>query len=324
MASAARWPTTNCSVALVTCADVPDLDHDSVRLIAPLETRGLVVSTVVWDDPAVDWDSFDLCVVRSCWDYPVRHVEYLAWLDRVPRLANPPSVIAWNMHKRYLSDLAAEGVPTVATTWVHPTETWAPPPDGTWVIKPAVSLAALDTGKYRMDDTTQRKQAVSHVGRLQNAARTVMIQRHMPAVDREGETCLVFIDGRFSHAIRKRAVLMGPDTGVDRRFEPPGALQVEPCKPDLCQVLTARHALAAVPGAPFRLLYARVDLVDDTRGRPVVLELELIEPQLYLASASDGAERLANAIAVRARRLRLRAYNFTNPSAVQPSDPTPL
>jgi hypothetical protein len=308
----------------VTCADVPDLDHDTAGVIEPLETHGIAASKAVWDDPAVDWDSFDLCVVRSCWDYPFRQAEFLTWLERVPRLANPPSVIAWNLHKRYLSDLAAEGVPTVATTWVHSTETWAPPAHGAWVIKPAISLAALDTGKYRMDDGPQRKLALSHMRRLQSAGRTVMVQPHLPSVDRDGETCLVFIDGRFSHAIRRRTVLSGPDAGVDRRFEPYGALELEPCKPDLCQVLTARHALAAVPGGPFRLLYARVDLVADARGRPVVLEVELIEPQLYLAFSPDAAERLAKAIAVRARRVRAHAYNFTNPSAVQPSDPTPL
>lgn len=273
-------------------------------MVEPLATHGIEASKAVWDDPAVDWNSFDLCVVRSCWDYPFRHAEFLTWLERVPRLANPPSVIAWNMHKRYLSDLAAEGIPTVATTWVHPTETWAPPPDGAWVIKPAMSLASLDTGKYRMDDSAQRKLAVSHVVRLQKAGRTVMVQRHLPSIDREGETCLVFVDGQFSHAIRRRTVLTGPDTGADRRFEPYGALDLEPCTPDLCQVLTARHALAAVPGGPFRLLYARVDLVHDPRGGPVVLEVELIEPQLYLAFAPDGAERLASGIAACARRVR--------------------
>ena len=102
-----------------------------------------------------------------------------------------------------------------------------------------------------------------------------------------------------------QAVLTGPDTGRDRRFEPPGALQLEPCTPDSRQLLTARQALAAVPGGPFRLLYARVDLVSDARCRPVVLELELIEPQLYLAFAPSGAQRLAKAIAARARLERL-------------------
>src|SRR4029453_8743975 len=98
-----------------TCADVPDLDQDSARVVEPLATHGIGASKAVWDDPSVDWTSFDLCVVRSCWDYPFRHAEFLTWLERVPRLANPPSVIAWNMHKRYLSDLAAGGIPTVAT-----------------------------------------------------------------------------------------------------------------------------------------------------------------------------------------------------------------
>ena len=121
----------------------------------------------------------------------------------------------------------------------------------------------------------------------------------------EAKLSLVFIDGRLSHAIRKRAVLTGPDTGRDRRFEPPGALAPESCRPDARQILTARRALAAVPGGRRRLLYARVDLVADARGRPVVLEVELIEPQLHLARAPAGAQRLAKAIAARARSERL-------------------
>jgi hypothetical protein len=175
-----------------------------------------------------------------------------------------------------------------------------------------MSLASLDTGKYRMDDSAQRKLAVSHVVRLQKAGRTVMVQRHLRSIDREGETCLVFVDGQFSHAVRRRTMLTGPDTGADRRFEPYGALGLEPCTPDLCQVLTARHALAAVPGGPFRLLYARVDLVHDPRGGPVVLEVELIEPQLYLAFAPDGAERLASGIAACVRRVRACACEPTS------------
>ena len=305
MASATLWPSTEGAIALVTCADLPDLDDDTVHLVKSLATHGVSARRTVWDDPAVDWDRFDLCVVRSCWDYHLRHEEFLRWLERVPRLVNPLSVIAWNLHKRYLSDLAAEGVPTVATRWVRPAEKWVPPSEGEWVIKPAMSLAALDTGRYRLNDGAERGLAASHVGRLQRAGRTVMVQRHVPSVDRDGETSLVFINGRFSHAVRKPAVLTGPDTGRDRRFEPPGALQLEPCTPDSRQLLTARQALAAVPGGPFRLLYARVDLVSDARCRPVVLELELIEPQLYLAFAPSGAQRLAKAIAARARLERL-------------------
>jgi hypothetical protein len=323
MARATRSSGAEWSVALVTCADVPNPDQDTVRVIEPLKACGIAASRAVWDDPTLDWACFDLCVVRSCRDYHCRHAEFLRWLERVPRLANPASVLAWNMHKRYLSDLAAEGVPTVPTTWLHPTERWTAPRNAEWVIKPAMSLAALDTGRYRMDDAAQRGLAVAHIGRLQKTGRTVMIQRHLPSVDRDGETSLVFIDGQFSHAIRRHAVLAGPDMGADRRFDPPGALQVERCTPDFGQVLTARHALAAVPGGPFRLLYARVDLVADTRGRPVVIELELIEPQLYLAFAPSGAERLAKAIAVRARRPRACTSNVVNPSGLQPSDPTP-
>jgi hypothetical protein len=100
-------------VALVTCAQVPELDADSRRLLGPLAARGVASEPVVWDDPTVDWAGFDLAVVRSCWDYVPRRSEFLAWARSVPRLANPPEVLAWNTDKRYLQDPADAGVPVV-------------------------------------------------------------------------------------------------------------------------------------------------------------------------------------------------------------------
>ncbi len=177
----------------------------------------MAAEPVVWDDPTVNWAGFDLAVIRSCWDYVPRRAEFLAWAQGVPRLANPPEVLAWNTDKRYLQELAAVGLPVVPTTWVAPGRPWTAPARGEWVLKPAISLAALDSGRYRFGDPQQRRLAVGHLRRLQAAGRVVMVQPYLHAVDTDGETALVYLGGRFSHAIRKGPVLDGPDTGVDRR-----------------------------------------------------------------------------------------------------------
>lgn len=299
--SRTRERTAAPRVALVTCARLPDLDSDTRLLADCLASRGMSVAPAVWDDPAADWAATDLAVVRCCWDYPERRAEFLAWADRIPRLANPAGVLAWNTDKRYLVELAAAGVPIVPTTWVQPMDTWAPPGGGDWVIKPSVSLASLDSGKYRLDDAVERGLAAAHVERLQAEGRTVMVQPYVREIDARGETSLVFIGGAFSHAMRKDAVLQGPDTGVDRRFLPHGGLMLRARQPSAAQLTIAHQALAAVPGGPARLLYARVDLVPGPDGTPLLMELELTEPQLYFGLVPEAAERFAAAAAAIAR-----------------------
>ena len=198
------------NVALVTSSEFRELDADTRLLIAPLEARGVSVTPAVWDDPGVHWAGFDLAVIRSCWDYVPRRGEFVAWASRVKRLANPAEVIAWNTDKRYLADLADGGVPVVPTTWVHPEEDWEPA-EGEWVIKPAVSISSRDTGRYRMADPEHRRLAGEHVRRLQGEGRVVMVQPYLRRIEDDGETSLVYLGGEFSHAIRKGAMLEGPD-----------------------------------------------------------------------------------------------------------------
>jgi hypothetical protein len=292
-------------VALVTCAEFPAADPETRGLIEPLASLGVAAEVAVWDDPAVDWSAFDLAVVRSCWDYAGRRDEFLAWARRVPPLANPGAVIAWNTDKRYLAELAARGIGVVPTAWVEPSAAWRPPspddsPPGLWVVKPAVSLCALDSGRYDLRDPAERRLAEQHVRRLQGGGRVAMVQPYLTRVDEEGETSLVFIAGRYSHAVRRRAVLDGPDRGIDRRFTPDGGLAPRPAAPTRAQREVAERALDAVPRGRGRLLYARVDLVPDDDGAPLVMEVELTEPHLYLGLAPGAPARFAAAIAARA------------------------
>ncbi|NUR27118.1 MAG: hypothetical protein HOV83_14945 [Catenulispora sp.] len=279
-------------VALVTCRELPDLEDDDRLVIEPLARLGIRAEPAVWDDPAVDWAAYDLAVLRSPWDYFYRRPAFVAWAHSVPRLANPAAVVEWNTDKRYLRELAAAGVRVVPTTWIEPDDEFTPP-GGDYVVKPAVSAGSKDTGRY---GPAEADLAAAHVRRLQDAGRLVMVQPYLPAVDTYGETALLhFADPEtgelaYSHAIRKGPMLTGPDTGVESLYVPEA---IEPREPTPDEFEVARQVLAAAPPG---LLYARVDLIPGADGRPVLVELELTEPSVFLAYSTEAPTKLAAAI----------------------------
>ncbi|MFC8617594.1 RimK family alpha-L-glutamate ligase [Micromonospora purpureochromogenes] len=285
-------------VALVTCDRLADLDPDDRLVLAPLAARGVTAEVAVWDDPRVDWAGYDLVVLRSPWDYALRRDEFVAWAQTVPALVNPADVVRWNTDKRYLGELSAAGMPVVQTSWVAPGESWRPPADsGEYVIKPAVSAGSQDTGRYDLADPGHRELAAAHVRRLSDAGRLTMVQPYLDAVDTAGETALLFLAGpqglAFSHAIRKGAMLDGPDLGVEGLYKPE---EISARTAGAEQLAVAERVLAEVPGGSERLLYARVDLIPGPDGAPVLVELELTEPSLFLGYADGAAERLADAV----------------------------
>lgn len=288
-------------VALATCREFAQLDEDDRLVIPALAEQGIRAEPAVWDDPAVDWDAYDLVVVRSTWDYIDHRDEYLAWAGSVPRLANPAGVLRWNTDKRYLHELAQAGVPVVPTEWLEPGDEIALTGDGEYVIKPAVSAGSRDTGRFDLSDPGQRELAVKHTRDLLDGGATAMAQPYLDAVDTSGETAVLFLAGRFSHAIRKAPLLTGPDTAVDGLFR---AEEIAPRQPSRAELETAEAALAAVP-AELRsdVLYARIDLIPNAEGRPVLLELELTEPSLFLAHEARAASRFAAAIGTRLDRV---------------------
>lgn len=287
----------NRSIALVTCAGYADLHEEDRAVIAPLARRGVTALPAVWDDPDVDWTSFDLSVIRSTWDYPNRRDEFLAWAASVPSLANPADVLSWNTDKRYLNELAQAGLPVVETTWFGPGDDadLSRFATGEVVIKPSVGAGSVGVGRYDLGDADQRRLATAHVLRLQRGGSTAMVQPYLHAIDEEGETALLFFGGEFSHAIGKAAILSGPYEAVDGLFVP---TTITPRMPSDAQLGVAEAVLKAVPGGPDRLTYARVDVLSGPDETPVLLELELCEPNVFL-SKGDGsaAERLADAIA---------------------------
>ncbi|MDQ1656938.1 MAG: hypothetical protein QOD41_2021 [Cryptosporangiaceae bacterium] len=274
-------------VVLATCADLPGMDTDNALALPALAAAGVDARVARWDDPAEDWSGCDLVVIRSTWDYTTRVGEYLRWAESVPRLANPAKVLRWNTDKRYLRDLEAAGVPVVPTTWIEPGGAPVLPGSGEYVIKPAVSIGALDTGRYRAgaDDDPAR----AHLGRLLGAGRTVMIQPYLGAVDTAGETSLLYLGGTFSHGARKAALLDGPDQG-EREYRDQVITAREP---SAAEHAVAGAALAQVGGD---LLYARVDLVPGPDGEPLLLELELTEPSLFFGMDPGSPARFAEAV----------------------------
>jgi glutathione synthase/RimK-type ligase-like ATP-grasp enzyme len=273
---------------------VPDGDEDAPALIEALAARDVEAVPAVWDDPGVDWSGFDLVVVRSTWDYPDRREQFLAWAESLHHVLNSSQVLRWNTDKRYLTTLGLEAIPTVFLEPGYPFQA----PSAPFVVKPSVGAGSIGAARYDADDGS----ALEHVADLHAAGKTVMVQPYLEAVDHEGEIALLYTGGVFSHAVRKAPILApggGPGAGlyIEER--------ITAAEPSPEQLELAEHALAAVPFARDELLYARVDLLPG----PVVLEVELTEPSLFLGYAEGAAERFAAAIAAASQRRRMSPEN---------------
>ncbi|MFJ8652295.1 RimK family alpha-L-glutamate ligase [Streptomyces rochei] len=286
-------------IALVTCRPGPrvSVDRDLPVLARALADAGASASVEVWDDAGVDWAAFDLALIRSTWDYSWRADEFTAWAERcggATRLANPAPVVRWNTDKRYLADLAAAGVPTVPTRYAAPGEAPGLPDGHEYVVKPTSGAGARFAARYTPGEHAT---AVRQVERMHAEGFTAMVQPYMRAIDTAGERALQFFGGRLLHASRKGAVL-APGTPYDaRKVAHPG---LEPWTPTEAEVAVAEAALAAVPGAA-EPLYARVDVVDGDDGRPRVMELELVEPNLFLWLHERSLPRVVEAVLEAAR-----------------------
>lgn len=284
-------------LAWVTTRAVRGHDDDEPLALAAFTAAGVHVDVVDWDDPAVRWGSYDRVFLRSTWDYSARLAEFRHWLDVIDAAAqvvNPVPLVRWNLDKHYLAELAGAGVPTIPTVFVEPGDVPALP-DAGFVVKPAVGAGSRDVAAYRPD---QHADARGHVGRLHARGATAMVQPLLESVPVHGEWPLIFFGGHYSHAANKRITL-----------PPVGGAQLSATKvnsahtADAAQLAAARAAIEAVSARVGPPTYARVDLVrddlsGDDRGRYLVLELELVEPSLFLPQGGpDAVERLVGALA---------------------------
>jgi len=285
-------PTHQAKVALVTCAAYPNLFEDDLPLALALEDLGIDPLPAIWDDPAVDWMSFDALVIRTPWDYFERAAEFRAWLDaRIGSgvlMCNGGDILDWNYDKGYLQDLQAAGVPVVPTVVVQKGEEAdiaALARAREWdeiVVKPTISGGAYRTHRFHVED------AASYQGDIDEtlADRGVLVQPFLPEILDQGELSLLFFDGVFSHAVCKR-----PRSGDYRvQFQFGGTTEL--VEVDAALVEQARACILAAPSLP---VYARVDGVVKN-GLFLLMELEVFEPLMFLAHDPEAPARFARAV----------------------------
>lgn len=271
-------------VALVTASELPRPDYDLPILVDAFAAAGARAEVVAWDDPSADWSRFDLALIRSTWNYVAHFDRFCTWLDatdKVTRLANPLPLVRWNLHKRYLIELAAAGIPVV------PTECFAAGADIAWdrhfarwgdlVVKPAISAGSFATIRVPKGD-----HATVHAHHLEHTDRDLLVQPLLQSVLEYGETNLVFFGGEFSHAIHKGARWSG-QTEQSRGL-------VDPSEAELG---VARQVLAHVNRLGFgHPIYARVDLARGADDKMFLMELEVVEPSLFLDRVPGQAAQL--------------------------------
>jgi hypothetical protein len=274
-------------IALVTNRATADLFTDGPLLLGAFERLGVKAEVVPWGN-GPRWSGFDGVLIRHTWDYIFDRDGFLAWAAEVAqrtRLANPVDVLRWNTDKRYLRDLEVAGIRIVPTLWVGagdalPNVEWAD-----FVVKPSVSAGARLSARYRRGEDI-----ASHIESIHASGAVAMVQPYVDPVDGDHETGTYVFGGEVSHAIRKAPVL------EDVRAPPldlsAGSHQL--VGPALVNPALADHALAVLAHAP-SVLYARVDTVAAGDGQPMLMELEVTEPFLFLEHAPDAADRFAHA-----------------------------
>jgi hypothetical protein len=279
-------------LAVASSAAHPDLrPEDWLLLLEALAEHSIEASTAVWTDPDIAWGTFDLVVANGAWDHIHHAQEFAAWAERVNQtvpVVNSPTILRWNMDKHYLAALADEGIPTVPTTWVEPgNDIEVELPDGEFVVKPAISGGGFETARYGPKEWVG---AAGHIERLLASGRTAMIQPYQPSVDAQGEVGLIYLAGRFSHAISKNPLLQ---TGVGVQEDLWDRMVIVATEPDVAQLDCASAVLTAAERLVGPSIYARVDIVTLGDGTPAILELELVDPALYLELSPLAAARFA-------------------------------
>lgn len=273
----------------------PDFDailEEDYLLIRELQAAGFQASSVVWNNPDIDWSRYDIAIIRSTWDYLDQPEHFLRVLSRIEasscRLYNPRAAVRWNMDKRYLLDLDRLGVPVIPTYFAADHDNgklsglFAENRWPTAVLKPVVGLGAA--GVYRVP--------ANEIGRtiaglkISQPGRAYLVQPYIDAITAEGEWSYIYFNRRLSHVVLKKPAQH--DYRVQGIYG--GTLQ-----PAHAQPADVQQADAVMAKIPFDALYARLDFLR-VGGLLTVMEVELIEPILSLDLAPGSAGRLVSAI----------------------------
>lgn len=281
-------PTIHAVIGLVTYSKQPVLTDDDRPLIGALAEIGLDAEPVQWDDTSVDWRTYQALVLRSTWDYHLRIDEFDAWLSTVDRarvaLWNPTSLVRWNMHKSYLRGLEEQGILIPGTRWLpkgRDVALGALLRAAAWdeaIVKPAISASATNTSRVQVNNVADAEQFAMLIRQAD-----VLVQEIVPEIARDGEWSLIFLGGAYSHAALKR-----PRAG-DFRVQLELGGSADPATAPSVVVAAAERVAALIPG---RWLYARIDGVVTGRGF-MLMEVECIEPLLFLEQAPGSYERFA-------------------------------
>ena len=287
--------------AFLTLDDPSAYVIDDELAYDPLRALGWEVEPVPWRRPGVAWTDYDAVVIRSTYDYMTAPEAFLAALGEIERsgtpLLNDLATVRWNVRKTYLRDLAARGVPVVPTVWrdrLRPGELGellAAAGAAEVVVKPVVGANA--EGAFRLD----ARAAAERAGEIEAwyADRALMAQPFVPAVVDEGEFSLFYFNGEHSHTILKTP------RPADFRVQEEHGGRIRPVRADAPLLAAGAAALRAIGGAP---LYARADFVRANGGDGFwLMELELIEPSLYLRMDEGAPQRFARAIHARSTQV---------------------
>jgi len=285
-------------IALPTCSNLPDWEVDDRPLHEALRGRRATVERPVWDDPSVDWASYDAALIRTTWDYQEKLPAFLDWAARasaVTRLLNPLSVVRWNTRKVYLRDLEADGAHITPTVWLEAGSTVDLPAvlaEQGWeraFLKPVVGATARETLRF---DTGSVAKAEAHLARLL-PSEGMMLQPYMARVETEGEFSAIVIDGRVTHCVQKVPV------AGDYRVQDDFGASDGPVTLSSAELNFATEVMAMAQARFADLLYARVDFLRDADGRACLNELELVEPSLFFRHGPDAPGLLADALIAR-------------------------
>jgi glutathione synthase/RimK-type ligase-like ATP-grasp enzyme len=281
------------SVALVSCAEARD--YDTALLVRAFGDRGIVTDIVDWDNADIAWSSYRAAIVRSPWDYHRRYSEFLEWLDNASTqttVFNSADIIKWNTDKVYLQEMIDADIPVIPTTYVHGAEDLVLANDlikGDVVVKPTISAGSNNTERH----VNVPASAAAHITQLVDRGMVAMVQPYQRFIDERGETGMLYFNGEYSHAFRKGAILATGDNAknglyTEEDIGPRDASREErELGDDVIDFVTEKYGTAP--------LYARVDVVRGSGGYPVLMELEMAEPSLYLHTSRDSATRFVSA-----------------------------
>lgn len=274
-------------IGIVTCRELPEPDPDQDLMLGALRKAGMDAELLPWDDGSADPSGFDLCVLRSCWDYHRDPDRFMLWVDEAEQrttLRNPAEVVRWNIHKRYLFDMEAEGLPIVPTAFVDrgeflPLDTVLAGRGWTdIVIKPCISAGSANTKRFHQSEYEEADAFLFHHAET----RDMMIQPYLPSVESGGERSIIWIGGEATHVIEKHPRFAGQDEQVS---------DAKPVEADEQELIEKALSLITEP-----LMYARLDTMLGPSGERLVSEFELIEPSLFLLQSEKALRAFVSAV----------------------------